>query len=113
LTIHSAGGQSLGTEVQGCSQEMAEDSESAAELYNQAVSMLPQRNLAIEAVRTMQKAGKSQEVIDMYEKLPQRIKNIGRIRVTLVEALLDMGDINRAERILNGNIQLTDVREGK
>jgi tetratricopeptide (TPR) repeat protein len=93
--------------------EMAEDSESAAELYNQAVSMLPQRNLAIEAVRTMQKAGKSQEVIDMYEKLPQRIKNIGRIRVTLVEALLDMGDINRAERILNGNIQLTDVREGE
>ncbi|HHV96156.1 MAG TPA: DUF5107 domain-containing protein [Clostridiaceae bacterium] len=94
-------------------QDVAGNTEEAAKLLVQAVNMLPERNLAIEALTTLQKAGKSQEVIRLYEKLPKNIKALGRIKVLLIEALLNVGDIVQAERMLNSNIVLTDVREGE
>lgn len=93
--------------------ELADDIESAADLYIQAVNMLPERNIAKEALRTLQKAGRPHEVIKQYNNLPKEVRALGRLKVLLIEALLDTGDISRAERMLNGNIELTDVREGE
>lgn len=93
--------------------DIADDSEGAAALLVQAVNMLPERNIAKEALRALQKAGKAQEVVNLYDKLPRSVRELGRLKVLLIEALLDAGDAVRAERMLGGNIELTDVREGE
>jgi len=94
-------------------QDIAGNTEEAAKLLVQAVNMLPERNIAKEALLTLQKAGKNQEVIHLYDRLPKSVQALGRIKVLLIEALLNVGNIVRAERMLNSNIVLTDVREGE
>jgi len=94
-------------------QDMEGNTEEAAELLVQAVTMLPEHNIAKEALRTLHKAGKNQEVINLYARLPKSVRALGRLKVLLIEALLDTKDIDRAERMLNSNIVLTDVREGE
>ena len=87
--------------------------EKAADLYVQAVTMLPQRSIAKEALRVLLKAGRAREVIHLYDMLPSGVRALGRIKVLLIEALLDAGDISRAERMLGRKIELTDIREGE
>jgi tetratricopeptide (TPR) repeat protein len=94
-------------------QDIAGNTEEAAKLLVQAVTMLPERNIAKEALQILHKAGKSQEIVHLYDRLPNNIRTLGRIKVLLIEALLNTGDIVRAERMLNSNIVLTDVREGE
>jgi tetratricopeptide (TPR) repeat protein len=94
-------------------QDMVGNTEEAAMLLVQAVTMLPERNIAKEALQTLHKTGKKQEVIHLHDSLPKGVRTLGRIKVLLIEALLDTGDITRAERMLNSNIVLTDVREGE
>lgn len=38
---------------------------------------------------------------------------VGRLKVILIEALLDTWDIEKAEHIMKGDIELTDIREGE
>ncbi len=85
----------------------------AAELLVEAVDMLPEPHIAKEALQALHKAGKSQEVIDLYNKLPKSVQELGRLKVMLIEALLDVGDAAGAKHMLNGKIELTDVREGE
>jgi tetratricopeptide (TPR) repeat protein len=93
--------------------EMEGNIEKAADLYVQAVTMLPQRSIAKEALRVLLKAGRAREVIHLYDMLPSGVRALGRIKVLLIEALLDAGDISRAERMLGRKIELTDIREGE
>ena len=48
--------------------------EAAAALWVQAVTMLPKRNIAKEALRALHKAGKPQEVIRLYGRLPPGVR---------------------------------------
>jgi hypothetical protein len=45
--------------------------------------------------------------------LPKSIQSLGRIRATLIESLIELAEFARAERMLSGKIELTDVREGE
>ena len=89
------------------------DKKEAAALLVEAVNMAPERNLAKEALQALHMAGKPQELIQLYDKLPQEIQELGRLKVLLIEALLDIGDTKQAKYMLNEIIELTDVREGE
>ncbi|MEA4890020.1 MAG: DUF5107 domain-containing protein [Clostridiaceae bacterium] len=93
--------------------QMAGNEQEAAELLKQAVRMLPERNIAKEALISLSKAGRPQEVIQVYRTLPAAVRKLGRLKVVLIEALLDTGAIAEAERMLNDKIELSDVREGE
>ena len=92
---------------------MAEDENGAIESWVKAANMLPERNIVKEAIESLNKAGMSQEAVDLYERLPQEVKEWGRLKVLLIEALLNIEDIARAESMLDEDIELTDVREGE
>lgn len=89
------------------------DNEEAAALLVKAVNMVPERNLAKEALQALHKSEKPQEVIKLYDKLPKEIQELGRLKVLLIEALLDVGDTTQAKQMLSEKIELTDVREGE
>lgn len=93
--------------------DLAGDQESAARLLLQAVVMLPEPNIAKETLQILSKAGLHSEIIELYHKLPEEVKGLGRLKVILIEALLDTGDIDGVEDMLKGDIELTDVREGE
>lgn len=90
-----------------------EDDIKAADLLVEAVRMLPEPHIAKEALQALHKAGKPQELIDLYNELPKSVQEIGRLKVLLIEALLDTEDTAGAKHILDGKIELTDVREGE
>ncbi|NLO83310.1 MAG: DUF5107 domain-containing protein [Clostridiales bacterium] len=93
--------------------EVAGDMEGAADLYIQAVNMLPERSIVKEAFQILNKIGKSREVVRLYDNLPEDVRAFGRIKLLLIEGLLGAGDIERAEKMLNDNIEVADVREGE
>ena len=87
--------------------------EGAADLYIQAVNMLPERSIVKEAFQILNKIGKSREVVRLYDNLREDVRAYGRIKMLLIEGLLGAGDIERAEKMLNDNIEVADVREGE
>ena len=93
--------------------QMDDDDMQAAAYLRQAVTMLPERNIAWETLVALRKAGRPKDVIRMYNTFPARIKALGRLKVLLIEALLDTGDLIKADQMLNGSIELADVREGE
>lgn len=93
--------------------DLAGDRESAVKLWIQALTMLPEPNIAKETLQILSKAGKYREIIELYNKLPSEVKELGRLKVILIEALLETGDIDGAEDMLQGDIELTDIREGE
>lgn len=93
--------------------QMDDDDAQAAEYLRQAVALLPERNIARETLVALRKAGRPKDIIRMYNSFPARIRAIGRLKVLLIEALLDAGDLIKADQMLNGSIELADVREGE
>ena len=92
---------------------MAGDLASAAGRMLEAVAMRAQRNLAIEALETLVAAEQYDKVEGVAASLPAGIRRLGRVKVLRTKALLETGKLSAAERILRGNIVLTDVREGE
>ena len=92
---------------------MAGDLASAAGRMLEAVAMRAQRNLAIEALETLVAAEQYDKVEGVTASLPAGIRRLGRVKVLRTKALLETGKLSAAERILRGNIVLTDVREGE
>ncbi|MDD4744071.1 MAG: DUF5107 domain-containing protein [Eubacteriales bacterium] len=89
------------------------DLKSAAEYYLKAVRISQERNLVIEAMSALQHHQQSSDVIALYEVMPDNLRQDGRIRVLLVEALLDLGKVDRAENMLRQPFHLNDIREGE
>ncbi len=79
----------------------------------EAVRMLPQRNLALEALRILHKAGQDKEAIALYDRLPRGIRMLGRAKASLIAACLASGDLRRAGALLHGPLVVADVREGE
>lgn len=92
---------------------MAGDGQKAADLLLEAVEMLPEPNLAKEALGALVQAGRSADAVRVYGALPPPVQAVGRIKVLLIEALLELGDVDRADGMLGGSIELADVREGE
>ncbi len=93
--------------------QMAGDGQKAASLLLEAVDMLPEPNLAKEALSALVQAGRSADAVRVYSALPPQVQAVGRLKVLLIEALLDLGEMERVDELLGGSIELADVREGE
>ncbi len=93
--------------------QMAGDRQMAADQLVEAVRMLPEPNLAKEALGALLQTGRSADVVRVYESLPPQVQAVGRLKVLLIEALLNLGDTERADEMLGSSIELADVREGE
>lgn len=56
-------------------------------------------------------AGKAQEYIKVYEKLPENIRDVSRLKLCLAGAYLDIGDIEAFEKLMSKPFRLHDIRE--
>lgn len=56
-------------------------------------------------------AGKSGEYIKVYDKLPDNIKDVSRLKLCLAGAYLDVGDIEAFEEFMSKPFRLYDIRE--
>ncbi len=89
------------------------DREKAAEQMLRAARMQPIRPLVIEAMEALMEVGQFTEMLAFYQTLPERLqKEDGRVRTYYAAALLRTGALSEAEAVLQGDIVLTDVREG-
>ena len=91
----------------------SEEKERAAELMLEAVAMKPQRHLALEALRVLLEAGRYADVERVASSLPMAIRKLGRLKVILADALLELGRLAEAELLLLGDFEMADVREGE
>ncbi len=89
------------------------ENHAAADKLKQAASMLPEPHLVIEAMQAFNQAQYYSETISLHARLDGNAKEIGRIKMLYIEALIKTGEYNLAEELLRGPIQLTDVREGE
>ena len=84
----------------------------AAKKLLEAVQMKPIRPLAIEAMRALIQAKQYGQALELFESLPKALREVGRIRVFEIAALIRMGRLDEAEAQISGPIILPDVREG-
>ena len=53
------------------------------------------------------------EFCEFYEKACEKVKNTGRVRMYVAQCYCMAGDIEKADRYLNINLEVPDVREGE
>lgn len=78
----------------------------------EAARMKPIRALVLEALDGLNAAGEYVRMLEMIETLPAPLRSIGRVKTHAIAALMRTGRLGEAEELLNGDIVLTDVREG-
>ena len=72
--------------------------------------MKPIRPLAIEAMRALIQAKQYGQALELFESLPKALREVGRIRVFEIAALIRIGRLDEAEAQISGPIVLPDVR---
>lgn len=60
-------------------------------------------------------AKKHKEVIRLFDLLPDKLRDDGRLKLYLLNALIQTGEVKRAKDVLdiNGNLDIDDFREGE
>jgi tetratricopeptide (TPR) repeat protein len=86
----------------------------AADLWLTAHRMLPGLTpLAIECAQGMIDAGRAKDLVALMETLPPVVRSNDRIRVLEARAALEVGDLDKLERILLSKMELANIREGE
>ena len=93
--------------------EIAGDMQSAAQRAVAAVQLKPEYHLALCALRILLAQQKYMGALDVYNRLPAAVRRRGRVKVCCCQALIATGAFQRAEQLLLGDIELSDVREGE
>ena len=92
---------------------LREDHAEAARLYPRAVELAPaEPRLLLECGKAMLAAGEPGRWLDVVASLDGDASISGHVRLLEASAALDVDDLERAARVLNGPITLTHVREG-
>ncbi|MBQ8474449.1 MAG: DUF5107 domain-containing protein [Clostridia bacterium] len=92
------------------------DAGSAAALCAKAARMkLDDASLAKEAMELLVIADKNEEAIELAAEFPEEISSIGRVKIYITKAHVNLGHVEEAEETLcgNGGIVLPDIREGE
>lgn len=89
------------------------DTNKAAHLLLEATDMLPILQLALECAQTLLKAGRYADFEQFYNKLPQHIREHGRMLTMRAQDAIMMDKFDLALDILNSDLQIDDVREGE
>lgn len=86
----------------------------AAELYGEAIKLAPSlMPLLVESLRAWIDAGWTREVLDFIEKQPSSARSHGRIKNLEACALVELGEFDKAESILTGDLEVAELREGE
>ena len=86
----------------------------ATELLYRAYQERPILPLAIEAGRALIRNGRQADYVRLYDAMPARLQAADRPRILLAEALVETGELERAEAILSDpELEIADVREGE
>ncbi|MDR2658318.1 MAG: DUF5107 domain-containing protein [Oscillospiraceae bacterium] len=94
----------------------AGDVQGAADLMLEALKLAgssPSKPLVIETLTALNEAGRYADTNRAAQSLPKAVASLGRVKILRIKALLELGETAEAERVLRGNIELTDVREGE
>jgi hypothetical protein len=90
------------------------DAALAANLWREAFALKPDLlPLAIECAEGLLQATLSTEGLMLIESLPTTMRNNGRIRMIEARAAVATDDLDRAEKILTGDLVVPDLREGE
>lgn len=95
---------------------MKGDKEKTAMLMMRAYLMKPDDvSLAKEAIKAMFNGDMYVKLLDLMEKLPDNVAELGRIKLHKAFAYLRTGDIIKAEKLIyeGGGISVPDIREGE
>ena len=91
-----------------------EDHARAAELYPLAVRLAPEyTRLVIECGKAMVSAAQAQQWLDLLETLSPSTRAVGRVRLLEAQGALAVDDLDRAGKLLEGKLEITDIREGE
>lgn len=91
-----------------------EDEKAAVEYILQAQAMLPwDWRIGNECGAILNAYGESQKYLDLYETMPEDVKNHPRMVFQKCVALVKLGDYEQAEAILAAGFVLPDIREGE
>ena len=88
------------------------DAAGAAKKLLEAVQMKPIRPLAIEAMKALISAEQYEQALELVQSLPKALREVGRIRIFEIAALIRVGRLDEADRLINGPLVMPDVREG-
>lgn len=92
------------------------DNKAAAEKAKAASEMLPHdESLAKDAMGRLNDMQMSREVIELADKLAPELLEVGRIKLYVIIANVRLGNLDRAEEMLNknGGLVIADTREGE
>ncbi|WP_457100752.1 DUF5107 domain-containing protein [Microbacterium sp. P5_E9] len=90
------------------------DLDQACEWYDDALQLSPHSvPLAIEAIRTYLLAGQGVRACRAIESLPAEARVGGRVRLLEATARIAVGDLEGCRRIIDGGIEVADLREGE
>ena len=79
-----------------------------------AARMAPSEwRLAVEAVSRLLDAGRSREALTLLDELPADVSERGRLRLLEGWAAHEAGDADRARAVLEGGLEVADLREGE
>ena len=92
------------------------DATAAAALCAKASRMrLHDASLAKEAMELLVDAGMNAEAIALSKEFPEEVSSIGRVKIYIAKAYINLGDADAAEAIFyrDGGLVLPDIREGE
>jgi tetratricopeptide (TPR) repeat protein len=86
----------------------------AVRFYDMALRLRPDiPQLAIECGRKLLEMEQPQVWLDLLEILPDKVKNLGRIRLLEGQAALARGDLQRVAPLFDSKLEIDDLREGE
>lgn len=89
------------------------DMQKAADVLVKAVKLVPEVHIAKEAMNLLKDTGRYEEMMEIYEALPEAVRKNGRVLIASCEAFIETGRYEEAEAMLLGDIALDDVKEGE
>ncbi|WP_027346941.1 DUF5107 domain-containing protein [Hamadaea tsunoensis] len=93
---------------------LAATADEAADLMAQAHRLRPgRRDLTVEALAALLRAGRAAAALDLIERLSTSDRAHGRIRLAEAQAAHALGDDDRVRRLLDEGIRVDDMREGE
>jgi len=71
------------------------------------------RALCIETAMQLTRDGGDNLWLDIYETLPAKLQNVGRIRLCKAVALMNLDRLDEAAQIINSDFEMSDIKEGE
>ncbi|KGN34882.1 hypothetical protein N802_02280 [Knoellia sinensis KCTC 19936] len=91
---------------------LTDDADTRAKLYAEATTLAPEdRRLATERLLDLARSGRHREVVEVIGSLIPAVREAGRTRMMLANALTDLGEHDAALEVL-ADIEVPDLAEG-